>query len=121
MQGSLRIMLFGIGMLSGGFIIGYVVIGHDIPAEQLATIAVIIAIVTWFGSGADYLGFLSDWAKEKRDKRDKLESEIEDHVTINEGGWQKYTRRYRLGISNICRASSSQSASAFVYCAARPL
>lgn len=83
MRNGFKIILFGLGVgLLGGIIIGYIILGKNVPAEQVATVALIIAILTWFGSGTEYLGILRDWLKEQREKDEKREQTIAKHTSM---------------------------------------
>ena len=68
MQSRVYILLF---VLCGtiGFVGGfYLAVWFQKQIEVLVGAAVVLAVLTWLGSGADFLDLLRDWYKEKRDE-----------------------------------------------------
>jgi len=66
----IALSMFIIGVATGFFI--YAIFQTKI--EVLAPAAIIIAILTWFGSGTDFIKLLQDWLKEKKEEEKKIAS-----------------------------------------------
>ncbi|MGA9150168.1 MAG: hypothetical protein WBZ36_06305 [Candidatus Nitrosopolaris sp.] len=54
----------GIGF-AGGF---YLAVAFQRQIEVLVGAAIVLAVLTWLGSGAELLGLLRDWYKEQREQ-----------------------------------------------------
>jgi hypothetical protein len=72
----IALSMFIIGVATGFFI--YAIFQTKIevlaPAAILAPVAIIIAILTWFGSGTDFIKMLRDWLKEKTEEEKRIAS-----------------------------------------------
>jgi hypothetical protein len=79
-----HILLFllcgGIGF-AGGF---YLAIAFQRQIAVLVGAAIVIAVLTWVGSGADLLGLLRDWYKDKRDEEKMPNLEFGKYFKIDE-------------------------------------
>jgi hypothetical protein len=62
--------LIGIGVLGGFYM--YALLQNQVQVLIPAT--VVLVFLTWLGSGADFLGLLKEWYKDKIKEREKIES-----------------------------------------------
>jgi hypothetical protein len=61
-------IVIGLSMFAFGVATGFYIYGIlQGKLEVLAPAAIVIAILTWFGRGTDFLGLLQDWLKEKKE------------------------------------------------------
>jgi hypothetical protein len=79
--GLLFLLLVGIGFAAGF----YTAVALQKQIEVLISAAIVLAVLTWIGSGADLLGLLSEWYKDQREQREKRRTELIEHYKrINE-------------------------------------
>jgi hypothetical protein len=64
----IAVSMFIIGVATGFFIYA----GFQEKIEVLAPAAIMMAILTWFGSGTDFIKLLRDWVKEKNEEEKKI-------------------------------------------------
>jgi hypothetical protein len=64
LYGSLFLLLVGIGF-AGGF---YTAVALQKQIEVLVGAAIVLAVLTWIGSGADLLNLLREWYKDRREQ-----------------------------------------------------
>jgi hypothetical protein len=67
--------LFVLG-LAGGY---YTALAMEKKIGLLLPAAVIFAILSWLGSGADFLGFFRDWYKDVQEERGQRKQKIAEH------------------------------------------
>jgi hypothetical protein len=112
----LCLAIFGIG-LSGGF---YIVNVYNKNAQILFIGAIVFAIVSWFGSGADILGFFREWRKEIQEEKKMAKLVFEDppfvlkHEEHQHGTVYKYST-YFLIVRNIALQGMAKDAHTFLY------
>jgi hypothetical protein len=87
--------------------------------EILIPVTIALAILTWFGSGADLMGLLRDWLKEMREEENTPTFEYDDLVKIPDSretyGTKYKHNTYLLGISNVRRRGIADDCHAFLY------
>lgn len=66
----LGLSLLGIGVLGGFYL--YALLQNQIQVLIPAT--VVLVFLTWLGSGADFLGLLRDWYKDRKDEERRIAS-----------------------------------------------
>ena len=59
------IVILGIGFSAGFYLSNYL----QNQIQVLIGAAIVLAVLTWIGSGTDILGLLRDWVREKREER----------------------------------------------------
>jgi len=77
---AIAMSMFAIGVATGFFI--YAIFQAKI--EVLAPAAIVIAILTWFGSGTDFIKLLQDWLKEKKEEEKRIASLPQLHVVYDQ-------------------------------------
>ena len=63
-------MFFILLSFASGFYLANLLQGQS---QVLAIAAIIIAFLTWLGSGADFFGLFKDWIKEKEQERKQVD------------------------------------------------
>lgn len=96
----LTFLLFVIPLsFAGGFYFSTLLQGQN---QVLSIVAIIIAFLTWLGSGADFIGLFREWMKDKEDKRNtgKLEYDAKIEITVGD------TSMYYLRIRNVTQGTT---------------
>jgi len=70
------------GVFALGMALGFVAYGaYQQKLEVLVPVAIVLAILTWFGSATDILGLLREWYKDKKEEERRLENQPKLTIT----------------------------------------
>jgi hypothetical protein len=94
------------GVFALGIGLGFYAYGvYQAKLEVLVPVAIVLAVLTWFGSATDILGLLREWYKDKKEeertKREKIESLPKFVVTFDKSDPNTYCQKEKHTYPNL--------------------
>jgi hypothetical protein len=91
MYGTRSVIIIALSMLGIGIAAGFFIYAiFQAKIEVLAPAALVLAILTWFGKGTDFIKLLQDWLKEKKEEEEKTASLPKLDIVYDEQNSDQY-------------------------------